>query len=518
MTAHPDVDSAIDEIVNEAFSVDAEAIVKINLDRAKKLTPAQKKKIESCFDDVLRLLDFNSRAYDIFRRWYVDGRLSFHALIDNDQTEAGIRELRYIDPRKIRKIKEIVRIPVQTQNNSSGGANQVIAQAIKNEYYLYNDKGFVRSPTPVGEQPTTFQGVRIAKDTVVHCTSGITDSGGMMTLSHLHVAIKYLNQLKMLEDAVVIYRLSRAPERRVWYIDIGNLPRIKAEQYMKDIMTKHKNKVVYDSSSGQIRDDRKFMTMLEDYWLPRREGGRGTEVTTLQAGQNLGKMEDVEYFQKKLYNALHVPYSRLNDDSPFQTGKGAEITNAEQKFTKFVARLRTRFSILFTEILKKQVILTKAMTLDEWEAIESYIRYDYTFDMSFEEFKEQELMQSRLMTLQSLTDLGAVGTYYSHDWVRKNILRQSEQDIKEQDEKIEEEREDPRWQGMAMGQAGDEEEDPHQTGEDVPFDDEEEEKHRQDVLVMAKKTYDRLKGMPNKTTAQKTELRSASQIIAKNKM
>jgi len=430
MLQHPEVQRAIEDIVNESIVVtDNQKVVECVTDDVDQ-PESINKKIREEFDEVLRLLDFSNSGYDTFQKWYADGRLYYHAIIDESKVREGIKELRYIDPRKIRKIKEV-------EKKREG---EVTLNKVKNEYYIYNDKGFNGKNAASGGSASGFDGVKglkIAKDSIVHVTSGIVNENNSLVLSHLHKAIKPLNQLRMLEDASVIYRISRAPERRIFYIDVGNLPKMKAEQYLRDMMAKHKNRLVYDASTGEVRDDRKFMTMLEDFWLPRREGGRGTEITTLPGGQNLGEMEDVLYFQKKLYQALNVPVSRLEAEAQFNIGRASEITRDEVKFSKFIGRLRNRFSILFDKILEKQLILKGIITPEDWPDIQANLRYDFMEDNHFEELKQVEILQNRLTALRDIDEY--VGKYYSRKWVRQNILQQSEDDIKELDDEIAEE-------------------------------------------------------------------------------
>jgi hypothetical protein len=359
-------------------------------------------------------------SYDIFRRWYVDGRLFYHIMIDTKSPRKGIQELRYIDPRRIRKIRQpIKRTPVVGQNS------KLIAPAYE-EYFLFNPAGL--------SSGTLTQGVKISKDAISYTHSGLLDARNRMVLSHLHKAIKPLNQLRMLEDAVVIYRLARAPERRIFYIDVGNLPKAKAEQYVRDMMVRHKNRLVYDANNGEIKDARKFMTMLEDYWLPRREGGRGTEITTLPGGENLGQMDDVEYFRKKLYKSLSVPVSRLESDGQFSLGRSNEITRDEVKYAKFIERLRDRFSHLFDNLLEIQLLLKGVMTREEWKEMKNDIKYDFQRDNYYAEIKEQDMLNNRLAVL-GIVDAYA-GKYYSVDWIRKNVLRQTDDEIKEIDAQI----------------------------------------------------------------------------------
>jgi len=436
MSLQPECDAAIDEIVNESIAIEEDNLVTINLDDLQ-VSDGIKKAITQEFNYCLDMLEFNRYAYEIFRRWYIDGRLYYHVVIDEQNPKAGIKELRYVDPRKIRKIREVQKKRVQP--NNPGDA--IITKTV-NEYYIFNDKGFNFGNKTTG--PTTT-GLKIAKDSILHIVSGLTDNQGTMVLSYLHKAIKPLNQLRTLEDALVIYRLARAPERRIWYIDVGNLPKMKAEQYVRDIMVKHKNRLIYDAQTGDIRDDRKFMTMLEDYWLPRREGGRGTEVTTLPGGQTLGQMDDVLYFQKKFLQTLNVPVSRLNSDALFSVGRATEITRDELKFVKFVVRLRQRFSQMFAKLLEKQLVLKGITTLEDWQNIQNKIKFDFAKDNYFAELKDAEINQGRIALAQQYQPIA--GMYYSHEWIRKNVLKQTDADIEEEDRQINKENksEQPRW-------------------------------------------------------------------------
>ena len=422
MAMQPELETAIDEIVNEAIvNDDSESGVELDTDELKQPENI-KKKIREEFDYVLKLLDFGNMGHELFRRWYTDGRLFYHVIIDDKSPAKGIQELRYIDPRRIRKIREI-----QKAKDTQSGM-----EIIKNmkEYYLYNERGMIGAHSNLG--------TKIAIDAVVNVNSGLMDSKRAMVLSYLHKAIKPLNQLRMVEDATVIYRLSRAPERRVFYIDVGNMPTIKAEQYLRDVMAKYRNKLVYDSSTGEIKDDRKHLSMLEDFWLPRREGGKGTEITTLPGGMNLGELEDVKYFEKKLYKALGVPISRLEQSQGFSLGRSTEITRDELKFTKFVNRLRNKFSTLFDELLRLQLVLKKICTEEEWKEFKENIWYDFKKDNNFTELKEAELLQNRITTLQLVDPY--VGRYYSMAWVRKNVLQMDDDEIEEILQQIEEEK------------------------------------------------------------------------------
>ena len=425
MAGHPEVEGAIDDIINEAINSEVERIVEIVLDELP-VTDRIKKMIEAEFETIFDMLDFNHQGYDIFKRWYVDGRLYYQAVIDKDNPRAGIQEMRYIDPRKIKKIKEVRKKKVGSKENALTSVTEVA-----NEFYMYSEKGFT-GPSATSNQTA---GIRIAKDSIVYVTSGLTDSKSSLVLSYLHKAIKPLNQLKSIEDASVIYRLSRAPERRIFYIDVGNLPKMKAEQYLKDMMTRHKNKLVYDMHTGEIRDDRKFMTMLEDFWLPRREGGRGTEITTLPGGQNLGEIEDIKYFQDKLFRSLNVPISRMQPDQAFNLGRSSEISRDEVKFAKFIDRLRVRFSSLFTKTLEKQLLLKGIITSEDWKIISTKFKYLYARDNFFSELKDIEVQKERMNVLDQIVPY--VGTYYSKEWVKRHVLKQSDEEIEEMAAEIE---------------------------------------------------------------------------------
>ena len=423
MAMQPECENAIDDVVNESIVYDPEShTVEINLDQVD-VTDGIKNKIYEEFDNVKDLLDFERQSYEIFRHWYIDGRLYYHVIIDEKNVQAGIQELRYIDPRKVRKVRQV------KKKNTGQGPNRVQIAQTKQEYYLYNDKGFKGGPGVLNPAQGTTQGLKIAKDSILHCTSGLMDEANKMVLSHLHKAIKPLNQLRVLEDATVIYRISRAPERRIFYIDVGNLPKLKAEQYLRDMMAKHKNRLVYDATTGELRDDRKFMTMLEDYWLPRREGGKGTEITTLPAGQNLGEMDDVLYFQKKLYRALNVPVSRLEPETGFAIGRASEISRDEIKFQKFIARVRLKFSKLFESALEKQLVLKGIITPDDWPAIRREIRFDYVTDSHFSELKELEIFREKISAVNDVDPY--LGKYFSTMWVKRNVLKQTDKEIED---------------------------------------------------------------------------------------
>lgn len=413
---YADTDAAIEDIVNEAIISEDDSI-KLDLDKVK-VSDAIKKKMQDEFVNVLRLLKFSERGHDIFRSWYIDGRLYYHILLDENNPKLGIQELRYVDPRKIRRIKNIEK----TKTDKGVDITKVV-----DEYYLYNDKG-------ITEQTT--QGVKLTLDSVIFAPSGLLDANTGMMLSHLHKAIKPVNQLKMIEDAVVIYRISRAPERRVFYVDVGNLPKLKAEQYVNDIMNKFRNKVVYDATTGEVRDDRKHLSMMEDFWMPRREGGKGTEITTLPGGQNLGDIQDIQYFQQKLYQALNVPLSRLQQQQGFSLGRTTEITRDEIKFSKFIARLRKRFNALFFEALRVQLIAKGIIRADEWNTLRQDMSFIYDLDNHFTELKNNEILLQRIQMLQQMDPY--IGKYYSSKWVKKNVLHLTDDEVKEMNAEIEE--------------------------------------------------------------------------------
>ena len=418
----PECDSAIEDIANEAIvSDERDKSVSLSLDHLS-VSPNIKQKIREEFDEVLRLLDFDAKGHDIFRRWYVDGRIYYHKIIDTKSPRKGIKELRYIDPRKIKKVRE-------TRKETDQKFGMEMVKGIEN-FYLYNDKGW--------EQNTgTSSGIRITADSITYCPSGIVDMQRGTVLSYLNKAIKPVNQLRMIEDALVIYRISRAPERRIFYIDVGNLPKVKAEAYLKDVMNRYRNKLVYDARTGEIRDDRNHMSMLEDFWLPRREGGRGTEITTLPGGSNLGEIDDIKYFQNKLYRSLNVPISRLESESQFSIGRSDNITRDELKFTKFVQKIRKKFSVLFLDILKSQLILKGVIALEEWETFKEHIQFDFMQDGHFTELKNAEILQNRLDMLGTIESY--VGTYFSKEYVRKHVLRMSDEEIEEIENQIKDE-------------------------------------------------------------------------------
>jgi hypothetical protein len=431
MSMQPEIESAIDDIVNEAICQDDDGkIINIVLDNLKQ-PDRIKKALKEEFNIILKLLDYNNMAHDMFRRYYVDGRMYYHIIIDKTNPAEGIKELRYIDPRKLRKVREI-----KKQKDERTGAE---IMATVNEYYLYNDKVVTGSSSNYGPV-----GVRITTDSIISVVSGLMDSRRAVVLSYLHKAIKPLNQLRMIEDATVIYRISRAPERRIFYIDVGNLPKLKAEQYLRDIMVKYKNKLVYDANTGEVRDDRKFLSMMEDFWLPRREGGKGTEITTLPGGQNLGELEDVKYFQKKLYGALSVPVSRLETNQSFSLGRSSEITRDEIKFSKFVARMRNKFSDVFDQAMRVQCVLKGICTAEEWDTFKENIYFDFIQDNNFTELKEAELMRERLSLLQSVDPY--TGRYFSQKWIQQNVLRLTDDQIKDMQDQIDLEKE----QGLGL--------------------------------------------------------------------
>ena len=414
-----EVDSAIEDIINEGIVSNERAqAVSIVLDQLPYPTKI-KKRIQEEFNSVLQLLDFDVKGHDIFRRWYIDGRLFYHKVIDRKNPKRGVQELRYIDPRKIRKVKEI------SKEQKKGTSIELIKRV--NDYYMYNEKGLqVASGTQ--------EGIKISPDSITYVPSGLIDQNKGHILSYLHKAIKPVNQLRMIEDSLVIYRVSRAPERRIFYIDVGNLPKVKAEQYLKDVMNRYRNKLTYDASTGEIRDDRNHMSMLEDFWLPRREGGRGTEITTLPGGSNLGEIEDIKYFQMKLYRSLNVPISRMESESQFSLGRSTEITRDELKFTKFVQRLRKRFTPLFTDILKTNLVLKGVITLEDWDTMVQLIQYDFLQDGHFAELKRAEMMESQVNALQGIE--GYIGTFFSKQWVQRNVLNMTDLEVDEMQTQI----------------------------------------------------------------------------------
>jgi hypothetical protein len=445
MALHPEVDSAIEDIVNEAIVSDSnDSPVEIELSNLN-ASDGIKTKIRQEFRYILELLDFNKKCHEIYRNWYIDGRLYYHKVIDLKKPQEGIQELRYIDALKMRYVRQ------ENGNRKKGSVNAravVAANGIENpmdyqfpeieEYFVFNPKASypVNALGQAASSPGGG-GLKMSKDSITYCTSGLVDRNKGICLSYLNKAIKSLNQLRMIEDSLVIYRLSRAPERRIFYIDVGNLPKVKAEQYLRDVMMRYRNKLVYDAGTGEIRDDKKYMSMLEDFWLPRREGGRGTEITTLPGGQNLGELTDVEYFKKKLYRSLNVPPTRMDGEGGFNLGRSSEILRDELKFTKFVGRLRMRFSNMFNDILKTQLILKNIITPEDWSKMEEHIQYDFLYDNHFSELKDAELLTERLNLVATAEPY--IGKYYSQDYVRRKILRQTDQEIVEQDMLIEKE-------------------------------------------------------------------------------
>lgn len=397
---HPEVDAAVEDIVNEAVSGGDEIAVSLQMDKVE-LSKSIKSKIQEEFDDILYMLKFNDLGHDIFRKWYIDGRQNFHLVVDEKNPKAGIKDIRPIDSAKIRKVKEVIK-----KKDPITGANVVEGQ---NEYYIYQEKP--------GQQNS---GIKLTKDSVVYTTSGLLDASQRHVVSYLHKALKPINQLRMMEDSLVIYRLARAPERRIFYIDVGNLPKGKSEEYMKGIMAKYRNKLVYDASTGAIKDDRKHMSMLEDFWLPRREGGRGTEISTLPGGENLGQIDDIVYFQKRLYKSLNVPIGRLEQEAQFSLGRSTEISRDELKFHKFINRLRKRFSMLFREILKKQLLLKNIMTEEDWEQYSNNIQFEFERDNHFAELKDAELLRERLQSLDQIQNY--IGEFFSKEYVMRKVL------------------------------------------------------------------------------------------------
>ena len=434
MALHPEVDGAIEDVVNEAIVSDLyDSPVEVELSNLKVGEPI-KARIREEFTYIKELMDFDRKCHEIFRNWYVDGRLFYLKVIDLKNPQEGIQDLRYIDPLKIKYIRQEKKKPGSDPSIQVRGSKEDVPNPQFDEYFVYTSK----PNYPTGMIMNSTKGtVKIAKDSVTYCTSGLVDRNKNRVLSYLQKAIKALNQLRMIEDSLVIYRLSRAPERRIFYIDVGNLPKVKAEQYLKEVMSRYRNKLVYDANTGEVRDDRKFMSMMEDFWLPRREGGRGTEITTLPGGQNLGELADIEYFQKKLYRALGVPESRIAAEGGFNLGRSSEILRDELKFAKFVGRLRKRFAAMFNDMLKTQLILKNIVTPEDWKGMEDHIQYDFLYDNQFAELKESELMEGRLGMLATIEPY--IGKYYSTEYVRKRVLRQTDMEIDEIDTQIEDE-------------------------------------------------------------------------------
>ena len=436
MALHPEADGAIEDVVNEAIVSDLyDSPVEVELSNLN-ASNTLKKKIREEFRYIKEMMDFDKKSHEIFRNWYVDGRVFYLKVIDTKNPQDGIQDLRYIDPLKIKYIRQEKKKPGNQDPAIRVRSEQdVVPNPEFEEFYIYTPK--VNHPTGMMGQMGGKNSIKIAKDSITMCTSGLVDRNKNRVLSYLHKAIKALNQLRMIEDSLVIYRLSRAPERRIFYIDVGNLPKVKAEQYLKEVMSRYRNKLVYDANTGEVRDDRKFMSMMEDFWLPRREGGRGTEITTLPGGQNLGELSDVDYFQKKLYRALGVPESRIAAEGGFNLGRSSEILRDELKFAKFVGRLRKRFAAMFNDMLKTQLILKNIVTPEDWKEMEDHIQYDFLYDNQFAELKESELMEGRLGMLATIEPY--IGKYYSTEYVRKRVLRQTDQEIEEIDTQIEDE-------------------------------------------------------------------------------
>ena len=435
-------DAAIEDIVNEGIISNLND-VPVNIDLTNLPYPEKiKRRIRAEFGEVLRLLNFNEKGHDIFRRWYIDGRLYYHKVIDNKDTQKGLLQLRHIDPTKIRKVRETTKDP--------DPKNQGVEMVTKvDEYFIYNDKGFASAGVQGNDQ-----GIKIAADSIVYVPSGLLDSNSGRVISYLHKAIKPVNQLRMIEDAIVIYRISRAPERRIFYIDVGNLPKIKAEQYLKDVMNRYRNKLVYDANTGEIRDDRNHMSMLEDFWLPRREGGRGTEITTLPGGSNLGEIDDIVYFQRKLYRSLNVPISRLEAENGFSLGRSTEITRDELKFTKFVQRIRKKFTPLFVDLLKTNLLLKGVIAAEDWPRMQEHIQFDLLEDGHFAELKEAELLNDRIQTLDGIQ--AYIGTFFSKEYVLKKVLNMTDAEVQEMRDQIAKELDtDPMDGGVTMPDAGD---------------------------------------------------------------
>jgi len=435
MSLYPECDSAIEDIVNEAIVSDThDSPIEIELSNLN-ASDGIKKKIREEFKFVCELLDFDKKAHEIFRNWYIDGRLYYNKVIDQKDPHAGIQELRYIDASRMKYIRQIKKGKPGDQIQRLASRDVAAFPGIE-EYFMYTPQGSTTPYTTAGGNPA--KGIKLTRDSITYCTSGLVDRNKGTTLSWLHKAIKPLNQLMMIEDSLVIYRLSRAPERRIFYIDVGNLPKVKAEQYLRDVMMRYRNKLVYDANTGEMRDDKKFMSMMEDFWLPRREGGRGTEITTLPGGQNLGEITDINYFQKKLYRSLNVPETRIaGSDAGFSLGRSSEILRDEVKFSKFVGRMRKRFTHLFNDILRTQLLLKNVVTPEDWDIMSDHIQYDFLYDNHFAELKDSELLQERLNLASAAEPY--VGKYYSADYIRRKVLRQTDQEIIDQDKQIKQE-------------------------------------------------------------------------------
>jgi len=437
----PECDSAIEDIINEAITADqVSQSVTLRTDRLP-YSDKIKREMRKEFNKILSLLEFDHKGHDILRRWYVDGRIFYHKVIDTKNPKKGIVDLRYIDCTKIKKARQ-----VKKEQDAKTGVDMITKI---DEYYIYNEKGLFSAGYGGANQ-----GLKIAADAIAYCPSGVIDQNGGKVLSYLHKAIKPVNQLRMIEDAVVIYRISRAPERRIFYIDVGNLPKVKAEQYLKDVMNRYRNKLVYDASTGEIRDDRNHMSMLEDFWLPRREGGRGTEITTLAGGSNLGEIDDIEYFRQKLYRSLNVPISRLEAENSFSLGRSTDITRDELKFTKFIQKIRKKFTPLFTDLLKTQLLLKGVISLEDWDKMKEHIQYDFLKDGHFAELKEAELLNDRIQTLDSIQSY--IGTFFSKEYVLKHVLRMNDTEVDEMRDQIARELEmDPMDGGITLPPEGD---------------------------------------------------------------
>ena len=439
MAVHPECDGAVEDVVNEAIVSDLyDSPIEIELSNVN-ASDKLKKVIRNEFKYIKEILDFDRKSHEIFRNWYIDGRLYYLKVIDQKKPQEGIKELRYIDPLKMRYVRQEKKNKANTGNYinlQTGQKNDKVLSPEIEEFFMYTPGAKYPTQTLTGSQASKTA-IKIAKDSVVYCSSGLVDRNKGTVLSYLHKAIKALNQLRMIEDSLVIYRLSRAPERRIFYIDVGNLPKVKAEQYLKEVMSRYRNKLVYNAATGEVRDDRKYMSMMEDFWLPRREGGRGTEITTLPGGQNLGELADIEYFQKKLYRALNVPESRIASDGGFNLGRSSEILRDELKFSKFVGRLRKRFAQMFNDMLKTQLILKNIVTPEDWEKLSDHIQYDFLYDNQFAELKESEMLTERLNILATIEPF--IGKYYSNEYVRRKVLRQTDAEMIEIDEQIEQE-------------------------------------------------------------------------------
>jgi hypothetical protein len=507
ISGQAEVYNAISEIVNEAVCTDQDFVVKIDLDKVP-LEDQAKQIIKQQFDEVLKLFDFESMAYEIFKRWYIDGRLYYHAVIDNKNPQDGIKELRYVDPRKLREIRE-----VKNQKIPGAVSNQAAeVQTIKNEYYLYSEKGFTPIARPYGSQGDATSGIRISKDSIVHVPSGLTDVNGTIGLSYLHMAIKIVNELRTLEDSLIIYRLSRAPERRVWNVDVTNMPPAKAQQYLKTVMDLQKNRLIYDASSGQIRDDRKFMSMTEDFWMPKW-GDRGTTVQMLQGGQNLGNIEDIVYFQGLLYNSLNVPTDRLQPDTPFGDNT-QQISRAEDKFTKFINRIRQQFSTLFTKTLQKHVVLKGLMSIEEFEYIEKLIKYKFASASHYSDLVDQQVFGSQVQTYMLFEQAGLIGKYFSNKWVRRNIFKQTEEDIIQMTQEIMEEMENPLYApsdqqgGASEGQSDEEGQSANASQAQAPVDNSDKQENARHVIQA-------LSNIKHKSPEEEEQMKKASELLHK---